>query len=364
MNKIIKKLLIILASVLVIYAGVFVVARYGWRLFGFDYCESADTVFVDDVILTDESVIISGDTANSTNSYVGYTYKIIDDKLFIGTKYNNLFGFLKRIGAFTIKLKTDTSKINHIYLKQSDNLKEVWKREPENEVQDKNPDTAFDLSNIKKITVFNKSEFDGELVKENIIDNELKGSYNIKLITMDSEAANKFVGSAVNKTELVFWKGHFTGIIENGQESRNVKISNYGGFFSIEGIDGYFEIADEYREEWDSLVRDFQYVPDISNFTYYNKLIEPNGENDPMGHLILSFSAEENFILCMHKPTDGITTEAIRKLLKWKYDSDVVLKSYLHTKEPHDNIKLLYEDGTYFEWDYSEHTKYLCTPFG
>jgi len=348
MKRLFKKLLILLLSALIIYAGVFLTARYGWKLFSFQYCNPSAVVLSATV---GEGVInITGDTADSMSSYVGYTYRIVGDRLFVGVKHNMFFGFFRRQGAFNINLKTDVTKINHIYLKYSDNQSEIWNRYFE-KIQDEIPDTDFNLPSIKKITVFDTSEFDGNLVKD---------GRNIKLNTMDSQTAQKFVGSADYKRDMVFWKGYFFGIIQNEIETRNMKISNYGGFFSIDGIEGYFEIAAKHREEWDKLVSDFSYNSDVSNFIEYNEPISPFGENDSMGHLYLFFPNEETFTLCMCRDIDFITTEKIRKFLKWKYDSGVKLLKYLHTKEPRDNIKLIFEDGTYFEWDYYEYTKYLC----
>ena len=79
MKKIFKIVTIALAILLILQLAVFSTARYGWKLFGFDMCESPNVLCVETVYVTDETVHIVVNTSSSATSYVGYTYEIKDN---------------------------------------------------------------------------------------------------------------------------------------------------------------------------------------------------------------------------------------------------------------------------------------------
>ena len=126
MKKFIKIVLWCLISIILLSAIAFMSARYGWKLFGFQFCEDINRLYVENIEVTDNIVMLRGNTAASAPAFVGYTYKIVEDKLYIGMKYNLLFGFTQRLGAFNISLKTDTSKITQIFLKDEQKEKRIW----------------------------------------------------------------------------------------------------------------------------------------------------------------------------------------------------------------------------------------------
>ena len=70
--------LLVLSSLLILQLVIFLSARYGWKLFGFDMCESTKVLCVETVYVTDETVHIVGNTSSSATSYIGYTYEIKD----------------------------------------------------------------------------------------------------------------------------------------------------------------------------------------------------------------------------------------------------------------------------------------------
>lgn len=63
------------------------------------------------------------------------------------------------------------------------------------------------------------------------------------------------ISKAVYKADVVLWKGFDMGTakLANGDEVE-VKVSNYGSFFSVSGIKGYYVLEEEYREQWDNLL--------------------------------------------------------------------------------------------------------------
>ena len=76
MKKIFKIVVIILSILLILQLAIFLTARYGWKLFAFDMCESPNVLCVETVYVTDETVHIIGNTSSSATAYIGYTYEI------------------------------------------------------------------------------------------------------------------------------------------------------------------------------------------------------------------------------------------------------------------------------------------------
>ncbi|MDF2541550.1 MAG: hypothetical protein K0S47_1268 [Herbinix sp.] len=132
MKKIFRTILLIVLSTIIFIITVFVIGRYGWRLFGFSMCSG--TVFCTDVSVDDGVVALKGSTADSISSYVGYKYKIEDGNLYIGVKYNILIGIIGRDGAFDIKINTE-EEFDHIYFVSRDGVIEppIWSREDSNQ---------------------------------------------------------------------------------------------------------------------------------------------------------------------------------------------------------------------------------------
>ncbi len=117
-----KAFLVIFCLCLMLFCG----ARYGWKLFGLTMCEDPDALFVDTVYVTDTDVSLIGGTSSSAKSFVGYSYEIKGDSLYIGIKQNLLFGFVNRQGEFSIKIKEDILSVNKVFLSDGKKAKEIW----------------------------------------------------------------------------------------------------------------------------------------------------------------------------------------------------------------------------------------------
>ncbi|MBQ8002803.1 MAG: hypothetical protein IJ297_05110 [Clostridia bacterium] len=127
MKKAIKIMGTILVSVLILNISVFYICRHGWRLFGFDMCENPDMLYIEQVYVTEDGVHIAGNTMSSASSYVGYTYEIKDNTLFLGIKQNLLFGFISRIGTYSVEIKDDLKNVEAICLLGGDNISKcIW----------------------------------------------------------------------------------------------------------------------------------------------------------------------------------------------------------------------------------------------
>ncbi len=126
MKKVFQIIAIVISIIIVLQLVIFLTARYGWRLHGFDMCESPHVLCVEAVHVTNKTVHIVGNTSSSATSYIGYTYKIKDNKLYVGIKQNVLFGFHNRNGEYSFVLEDDFEKIESVYLINKEEEKCIW----------------------------------------------------------------------------------------------------------------------------------------------------------------------------------------------------------------------------------------------
>lgn len=129
MKKSIIKYITIFISVIL---SVFVISRYSWRLFKFNYCENPNNLYINSIDIKSNNIYLIGNIIESASSFIGYTYKISDKNLYIGLKYNTLTGFFKRDGQFKIKINCDVNQIQKIYLKNKFENKLIWEKNKKN----------------------------------------------------------------------------------------------------------------------------------------------------------------------------------------------------------------------------------------
>ena len=138
MKKIFKVVTVVLSILLILQLVIFLTARYGWKLFGFDMCERPNSLLIETVYVTDENIHIVGNTSNSSTAYVGHTYEIKDDILYVGIKQNFLFGFKNRIGGYSFTIEDDLENIEAVYLKNNkDEEKCIWSVEEDKKYMEK-----------------------------------------------------------------------------------------------------------------------------------------------------------------------------------------------------------------------------------
>jgi len=124
----IKKILLAIALIFIALVILFISTRYGWKLFGFNACINPESLYVQKIEVSGNSVVLSGDTLASAPAFVGYVYQVSDRNLYIGLKYNLLFGFINRVGHFDIDLKCNESQINKIYFRDGASQKLIWEK--------------------------------------------------------------------------------------------------------------------------------------------------------------------------------------------------------------------------------------------
>jgi hypothetical protein len=122
MKKRNRLLLIFLGIVLI-----FIVARYGWRFFGFSMCDNKmiEVLDVGEEIVSFKVISIPN---SFPSSFIGYKAEQKGDKLYIGVKFNMIFGILPTddgTGYFSVPID---GKVNQIIDKGSNELI-LWDRE-------------------------------------------------------------------------------------------------------------------------------------------------------------------------------------------------------------------------------------------
>lgn len=125
-----KKFAIAIAVIFMLIAGTFSFSRYGWKLFGFQFCSPPSMVSIRNITIDkNENLIkLSGHTFASAPAFVGFIYKIEDETLYVGMKYNLLFGFLNRDGSFNIRMSAMSNDFNRIVLKNKDSERVIWEK--------------------------------------------------------------------------------------------------------------------------------------------------------------------------------------------------------------------------------------------
>jgi hypothetical protein len=128
-KKIVKIILVVILIIVGLQATLFVGARYGWRLFGFEFCQPTSSLYTNNIKINDNNIEIQGGTTYSAPAFVGYIDEISGNTLYIGMKYNLLFGLSNRIGNFNIKLNCDTKNISKICFKDKTGIKVIWDKQ-------------------------------------------------------------------------------------------------------------------------------------------------------------------------------------------------------------------------------------------
>lgn len=120
--KALKKTLTVLLVIAVILTAIFLAGRYGWKLGGFRACQGAGVTSVE---VSEKAVHITGFYPGSfPEGCCGYYAKEQDNKLYVGFRFSNLFGFFET-GDFDITIPVK-GEINEVILKTSMNETSVW----------------------------------------------------------------------------------------------------------------------------------------------------------------------------------------------------------------------------------------------
>lgn len=112
----------ILIPIIVVVIGGVLAYLYGWKLFGFRYCQSPASIGVQDVSISDGYVTITGSTTDSASKFIGYHHDFKNGKLRVGLKFALFAG---ECGDFTICIKENRS-INEIVITGGGKEKRIY----------------------------------------------------------------------------------------------------------------------------------------------------------------------------------------------------------------------------------------------
>ena len=123
--KLLKKILIILLCTAVLLIAVFLTGRYGWKLVGFNACETAG---IEQINVEEEHVCIRGFYPGSfPRGFLGYHAEQVDHTLYVGFKFSALFGIFET-GDFDITIPTKGT-VTKVVVKSGEHEYTVWPQE-------------------------------------------------------------------------------------------------------------------------------------------------------------------------------------------------------------------------------------------
>ena len=246
MKKIFKIVAVVLSILLILQLVIFLTARYGWKLFGFDMCESPKVLCVETVYVTDETVHIVGNTSSSATSYVGYTYEIKDNVLYLGIKQNLLFGFNNRNGGYSFVIEDDFKNIESIQLINKKDEKCIWSVVNDKKYMEKiNKVRLYETISVHNSNAMNMQETDAltEVVSANHLDEKTKEQMKTaEFVYADAELLNR-IQHPTFSDDLYFTKGGgYLGVAEldNGEELY-LNIDRHFEYYDIIGTFGHYD---------------------------------------------------------------------------------------------------------------------------
>lgn len=120
--KLLKRLLTILLCTAVLLFAVFLIGRYGWKLWGFRTCESAG---IEHVNVEENQVRIRGFYPGSfPEGFLGYHAEQVDSTLYVGFEFSGLFGIFET-GDFDITIPT-SGKVTQVAIKTKNREYPIW----------------------------------------------------------------------------------------------------------------------------------------------------------------------------------------------------------------------------------------------
>ena len=120
--KSLKKVFIVLLTIVVVLTALFLAGRYGWKLGGFRACQSAGITSVE---VREQTVHITGFCPGSfPEGFCGYYTQEQDGKLYVGFRFSAVFGFFET-GDFDITIPVKGT-IDEVVLKTRINETTLW----------------------------------------------------------------------------------------------------------------------------------------------------------------------------------------------------------------------------------------------
>ena len=124
--KFIKTVIITLLVMAILFTGIFMAGRYGWKVFGFRACEEAAITSVD---VSESAVTIKGFYPGSfPEGFCGYYAEEQDGRLYVGFAFSAVFGFFET-GDFDVAIPVEV-EIQEVILKTKQTETSIWTADP------------------------------------------------------------------------------------------------------------------------------------------------------------------------------------------------------------------------------------------
>jgi len=89
---------------------------------------------------------------------------------------------------------------------------------------------------------------------EDLIKFEITDQHN-NSIELNLESSKRLLKVAKSTNDWSIWKGHKEGVLTYKDGSiKQIRVSNFGGFFYSKEYDKFFNIPDEYKDDWNELI--------------------------------------------------------------------------------------------------------------
>ena len=120
-----QRIIAILLIILLLLFATFLIGRYGWKLGGFNACETAG---IEQVNVEEDHVRIRGFYPGSfPRGFLGYHAEQVDNTLYVGFKFSALFGMFET-GDFDITIPTKGT-VTQVVVKSGEHEYTVWPKE-------------------------------------------------------------------------------------------------------------------------------------------------------------------------------------------------------------------------------------------
>ena len=126
-KSILKTVSLILLVLAIIVSSIFLIGRYGWKLGGFNACETAG---IEQVNVEKDHVRIRGFYPGSfPRGFLGHHAEQADHTLYVGFKFSTLFGIFET-GDFDITIPTKGT-VTQVVVRSGEHEYTVWPQEAE-----------------------------------------------------------------------------------------------------------------------------------------------------------------------------------------------------------------------------------------
>ena len=126
-ESILKTVSLILLVLAIIVSSIFLIGRYGWKLGGFNACETAG---IEQVNVEKDHVRVRGFYPGSfPRGFLGYHAEQADHTLYVGFKFSTLFGIFET-GDFDITIPTKGT-VTQVVVRSGEHEYTVWPQEAE-----------------------------------------------------------------------------------------------------------------------------------------------------------------------------------------------------------------------------------------